>query len=60
MEDREDICKEALSKGIAVCPIRTARNDHSWHHQARDKVSEAAEALKLGEVTKPPPKDENP
>ena len=28
VEDRGDICKEALSKGIVVLPIRTARNDH--------------------------------
>ena len=54
VEDRDDICKEALSKGIGVCPIRTARNDHSWHQQAVDNFPAAAEALILGEVLKPP------
>ena len=43
-------------QGLLVCPIRTARNSHSWHLQAWDKFSDAAEALILGEVTRPPPK----
>ena len=51
VEDGEDICKEALSKGIAVCRIRTARNDHSWHQQAWDMFPDAAEALILGEAS---------
>ena len=50
--------KRVATRGIAACPIRTARNDHSWHQQAFDNFPAAAYALTLGEVLKPP-KQEN-
>ena len=53
-EDREDICRDALAKGISVFPVRSPINDHKWASESYVSFDWAVEAFLIKEAKKKP------
>ena len=45
VDDRDDICKEALAKGIKVYPIMKRGRTHNWAQQAFASFAAAAQQM---------------
>ena len=49
-DDNADICREALSKGLTVWPIRAGREKHGWADRAWDSLSSAVNTFLIEEA----------
>jgi hypothetical protein len=49
-DDNVSICREALSKGITVWPIRTRHEDHRWVDKAWDSLHSAVSTFLIEEA----------
>ena len=48
IDDRDDICKEALAKGLGAWPIQTKDKSHAWTNKGFLNFAEAVEELLKG------------